>query len=91
MSKKIVLEIQNIWQNESDIIVKVKRTLKQLRCTDNLTILKYLYKNYNYYPIDFIVYLLMTMEENAITGIHIVNGLEYSNSDLLFHVTTSTV
>ena len=90
MSKQVLSQLQNIWLNEHDIIQKVKKTIKLIRInTNNLSILKYLYKNYHLYPKEFLIYLFMTMEENAITEIHIINGKEYSNSDLLFFIQTN--
>lgn len=83
MTRKILSELNNIYLNNDDVVQKVIQTVRYIKKnSDNLTILKYLYKNYKSYDLAFLTYLLMTMEENAITGIHYVNGKEYSNSGL---------
>ena len=88
MSKKILDDLYEVYSIYSqDIVTRVIITVQYIkRNTNNFTILKYLYKNHSKYDLEFIKYLLMTMEESAITGIHIYKGKEYSNSNLIFRI-----
>lgn len=79
-----MVELYSLYQID-DCVQRVIQTVRYIKkSSDNLEILKYLYRHYNEYCKEFLKYLLMTMEENAITGIHSYRGKEMSNTNLYF-------
>lgn len=81
-NKSNMNDLYSLYKIE-DPVQKVIQTVRYVKKnSDNITILKYLYRHFDEYDKEFLLYLLMTMEENAITGIHKFRGKEMSNTNL---------